>query len=200
MPMNDNPDEINAADRQIESTIWKEGQNYAARNARSKEENKGRAESRDRIKQTGISTNAYHTAVGLIKKLSASELKDWRRDFDLVLKVLGSKQQELFPEESLKIAKRESDKKAKEAEAKTKAGPDADTNPRSDPNKGGAKPRVAGTGDEADVKSNVPAPNPPDEESEGAAALDAGLPKTKKAQSQIVAEIAAAAGTDKPLH
>jgi hypothetical protein len=201
--MESDPSKINDADRQIEQTLWNEGQDYAARNARSKEENKGRAASRERVKQTGVNTNAYHTAVGLIKKLSARELVEWRRDFDLVLKVLGSRQAELFPEEALKMAKREADRQAKEAEAKTKAGPDADSNPRSDPNAGGAKPM---TGDPEkpwpdDVATGT-VQNPPGEAEEGDAALNAALPETKgkkKSQSQIAAEKAAAAGTDKPI-
>lgn len=198
---NRDPAQISDADRQIEATIFKEGQDYAARNARSKEENKGRAASRERIKQTGVNTNAYHVAVGLIKKLSAREMVDWRRDFDLVLKVLGSRQQELFPEEAMKMAKREEDRKRKEAEAKTKAGVDADTNERSDPNAGGAKPQTGDKPwpDDVAVAANgdQPAPpSPPDEQAEGEAALNAALPQTKgkkKAQSVLAAEALAAA-------
>jgi hypothetical protein len=244
--MTESPEEINDAERQINQVIWNEGQDYAERNKRSKAENKGRAESRERIKKTGITPNAYHTAIRLIKDLSPRELEDWKRDFSLVLKVLGSRQAELFPEEALKVAKREADRKRREAEEKTKAGVDADTNPRSDPKAGGAgkakakqpattlkeasaqsdaavkaslaaveaekgKPalRVVGTEpgemkqpEGVQAESPPTAPNPPDEQAEGAAALAAGLPETtaKKSQSQIAAEIAEKAGTNGPLH
>lgn len=136
--MNDNPDEINDADRYIEQTLWKEGQAYADHNRESKERNKARAESREKVKKIGVNTNAYATAVAHIKNMSSREREEWLRDYNLTMKVLGARQAELFPDEALKIAKRESDRKAREAEARTKAGPDADTNHRSDPKRGGA--------------------------------------------------------------
>lgn len=228
MPMSEDPEEINATDRYLESVILKEGRVYADRNERSKEENKGRADSRETIKKAGIRTDAYALAVKHTKDLNAREREDYMRDYKLVLKILTQKQKELFPEEAMKAAKREDDRKRKEAEAKTKAGPDADTNPRSNPDKGGAKPQLKVVGTEPGDMKNRPgtsaalteasaasdaaiaeslaaisgggAPNPPEEEAEGAAALDAAMPKTKKAQSKIAADIAAAAGTDKPLH
>ncbi len=190
MPMNNNPDEINDAQRYVESVLFKEGQDYAERNKRSKVENKGRAESRKRVKETGVNVNAYHTAVRLIKDLSARELKEWRRDLDITLKVLGSKQTELFPEEALKSAKREADRKAREAEEKTKRGVDADTNPRSDPNRGGAAKKAKevptpGPTESPDLKQP---PNPPGEQAEGEAALSAVDNLGKKSQSTLAAE------------
>lgn len=250
--MTENPDEINDADRQIAQVIWNEGQAYAENNKISKKQNKARAESRERIKQTGIRPDAYALAVKHIKDLSTREQIEFLDDYKLVMKTMGSRQAELFPEESLKIAKREADRKRREEEDKKKAaeaatlkGVDPDTNPRSDPTKGGAgkakakqpattlkeataasdaaikeslaaveaekKPGLRVVGSEPGVmkqpegvqaESPPTAPNPPDEQAEGAAALAAGLPETtaKKSQSQIAAEIAEKAGTNGPLH
>lgn len=250
--MTENPDEINDADRQIAQVIYNEGQDYAERNKASKIANKARAESRERIKQIGIRTDAYGLAIKHIKDLSPREQAEWLEHYTLTMKVMGKRQAELFPEEALKIAKREADRKKREEAAKAKAAEDAtlkgvdpDTNPRSDPAKGGAgkakakqpattlkeataasdaaikeslaaveaekKPGLRVVGSEPGVmkqpegvqaESPPTAPNPPDEQAEGAAALAAGLPETtaKKSQSQIAAEIAEKAGTNGPLH
>lgn len=136
------PDKINDHDRQIEARILKEGQDYAARNQRSKAENKGRAESRARIKELGMDTNAYATAIRLIKDKTPEELKAWRRDFELTLKIMGSKQKELFPEEQLRAEKRlerQRDAAAKKGRSKDELDAKTDSDPRSDPNAGGAQ-------------------------------------------------------------
>lgn len=147
MPMETDPAKINDPDRddfdaQIESTILKQGQDYAARNARSKTENKGRAESRAKIKGLGMDANAFATATRLIKDKTPEELKAWRRDFDLTIKIMGSKQRELFPEEQLRAEKRAQVKADKAAgKPRTAAELDAktDTDPNSDPKNGGAQ-------------------------------------------------------------
>lgn len=143
--MTENPDEINDADRQIAQVIFNEGQDYAERNKASKVANKARADSRERIKQIGIRTDAYGLAIKHIKDMSPREQVEWLGHYVLVMKTMGKRQAELFPEEALKIAKRESDRKKREDDAKkkaaeeaTKKGVDADTNKRSDPASGGA--------------------------------------------------------------
>lgn len=143
--MTENPDEINDADRHVQQVIFNEGQDYAERNKASKIANKARADSRERIKQIGIRTDAYGLAIKHIKDLSPREQAEWLEHYILVMKTMGKRQAELFPEEALKIAKREADRKKREDDAKKKAaeestrrGVDADTNPRSDPKNGGA--------------------------------------------------------------
>lgn len=140
--MEQDPDRINDADRQIEATIFKQGQDYADRNKRSKAENKGRAESRAKIKEIGMDPNAYATAVRLIKDKTPAELVAWRRDFDLTLKVMGSKQKELFPEEQLRAearAQRQAEKAAGKPRDKAELDAKTDTDPKSDPKAGGAQ-------------------------------------------------------------
>lgn len=138
----DSEDRLNDADAQIESTIFKQGQDYADRNKRSKAENKGRAESRAKIKELGMDTNAYATAIRLIKDKTPAELEAWKRDFDLVLKVMGSKQKELFPEEQLRAEQRiakAQERAAKKGRTKEELDAASDSNSRSDPSAGGAQ-------------------------------------------------------------
>lgn len=187
------PTKINDADRAIEQSIFTEGQGYAARNARSKEENKGRAAARERIKNLGMSPQAFGAAVAVVKTKTPRELEDYMRDFLLAVKVLSQKQAELFPEEAAAALKREQLREQKAAAIpRTKEELDAasDANSRSAPDAGGAKPRkpkvVAGT-------DTLPPPVPDDEQAQGEAALAAGLPETtaagvKKSQSQIAQE------------
>lgn len=143
--INDDPNDRlreNDADAQIEATIFKQGQDYAERNARSKEENAGRAESRAKIKNLGMDTNAYATAIRLIKDKTQAEITAWKRDFELTLKVMGSKQRELFPIEQMKAEARiqkAKDKAAKEPRSGAELDAATDTNPKSDPASGGAQ-------------------------------------------------------------
>jgi hypothetical protein len=130
------------AEKQIEATLFKQGQDYADRNKRSKIENEGRAESRKKIKAIGMDPNAYATAIRLIKDKTPRELQDWRRDFELTLKVMGSKQRELFPDEQLKAEariQRAKDKAAGKPRDKSELDANTDTNRKSDPNTGGAQ-------------------------------------------------------------
>lgn len=133
---------ITEAEAQIEATLFKQGQEYAARNQRSKAENKGRAEGRAKIKELGMNPSAYAQAIKLIKDLTPAELKDWKRDFELTLKVMGSKQRELFPDEQLAAEariQRAKDKAAGKPRGKDELDAKTDTDPKSDPAAGGAQ-------------------------------------------------------------
>lgn len=142
MAMTDDPDFINDADRQLEARIFKTGEEYAASNKRQKAENKARAENRNKIKEMGISTHAYQIAVKVVKDLTPGERADWIRDFQMVVKVLGKRQKELFPEEALKAeqrAKRQAEKAAGKPRSQAELDAETDSNPRSNPAAGGAQ-------------------------------------------------------------
>lgn len=191
---------VTDAELQIEATLFKQGEGYAARNARSKEENKGRAESRAAIKSIGMNPNAFAQAIKLIKDLTPSELKEWRRDFDLTLRVMGSRQKDLFPLEQLKAEariQRAKDKAAKAGRTQAEMDADSDANPRSDPANGGAEPTImdaiaAANGETIDASSGtynagVGKPGPTLEEreaAEGEAALAEAAPSIAKKPSQ----------------
>ena len=192
MAMETDPAKINDMDRQLKQSIFTEGQSYAARNSRSKEENKGRAASRERIKNLGMVPQAFGQAVLVVKTKTPGEIDDYVRDFLLSIEVLRQQQADLFPEELAAALKREQLRMQKAAAIpRTQEELDAasDANARSAPDAGGAKPRkpkvVAGT-------DTLPPPVP-DEQAEGEAALAAGLPQTNaagkpKSQSQIAQE------------
>ena len=193
MAMETDPAKINDMDRQLRQSIFTEGQSYAARNSRSKAENKGRAASRERIKNLGMVPQAFGQAVLVVKNKTPGEIDDYLRDFLLSIEVLRQQQADLFPEELAAALKREQLRVQKAAAIpRTQEELDAasDANARSAPDAGGAKPRkpkvVAGT-------DTLPPPVPDDEQAQGEAALAAGLPETtaagvKKSQSQIAQE------------
>ncbi len=179
--ISDDDDRINDLDAKTDQKINDLATKYADSLARSSDENDIRTEIREKVADLGISSKGFQHAVMMLKSMSAGERNDYQNGIDRVVKALADRQAELFPEEFERIKKRE------EAKAQTVADAiDSDTNPRSDPNAGGAKPQV-------------PVDNPVGEQEEGDAALAAMAPATaaakgkKKSQSQISAEALAAA-------
>lgn len=177
----DDADRVNDVDARTDKRIAELATRYAESLERSGEENDERSEIREEIVDLGLESRAFQHGVTLIKTMSKGEQRAYITSLNRVVNALQDKQAELFPEEFEKIKKRE------EAKAQTVANTvDSDTNPRSDPNAGGAKPQV-------------PVENPPGEQEDGEAALAAMAPATvaakgkKKAQSVISAEKLAAA-------
>lgn len=138
MAMTDDPNYINDPDRQLASNIDKLGDRYSGSHKRSRTENSERSQIRARAKELGIRTDAFQVGVRIVKDLTANERKDFLRDLDLIVKTLGARQADLFPDEALRAAKREASKGNK---PRTPAELDAntDTNPASDPANGGAQ-------------------------------------------------------------
>src|SRR5690606_33267697 len=100
--------------------------------------NKERSEIRNRAKELGLRTDAFQVGVRIVKDLTANERKDFLRDLDLVVKTLGARQAELFPDEALRAAKRE-ERKANKGRSKDELDAKTDSDPRSDPSAGGAQ-------------------------------------------------------------
>ena len=196
MAMETDPAKINDMDRQLKQSIFTEGQSYAARNSRSKEENKGRAASRERIKNLGMVPQAFGQAVLVVKTKTPGEIDDYLRDFLLSIEVLRQQQADLFPEELAAALKREQLRVQKAAAIpRTQEELDAasDGNARSAPDAGGAKPRTGRAKPTVVAGTDTLPPPVPGEQAEGEAALAAGLPETaaagaKKSQSQIAQE------------
>lgn len=122
----------------IASKVIEVAEDYAASVKRSRGENKKRAKGRETIDKLGVRTDAFQHGLRLVKDLTINEQKQYLRDLKMVISVVGRRQMELFPEDALRAKKREDALRAKEADAKAKAGVDADTSPRSDPKSGGA--------------------------------------------------------------
>lgn len=218
MPMEDDPNLMNDADRQIEANLYTEAQKYAETRIESRSLNEKRATSRKKVEQMGFRKDAYQVGIRIVKDLSTRERSDFMRDLQLITKVLGKRQADLFPEEALKAAKREDDRKRELAEAKAAEGRSPD-HPRSDPKKGGAgkaKASAAGpaepSGGKDPIAEAMAAKMANDrgasstasgeaakkaaetEQREGDDVLSAGLQETKQAQSKIASDRLAKAG------
>lgn len=189
------PEKINDAERQVEAKIFEIGSAYAESNAADKVKNKKRAENRKKIGDLGLRVDAYQIGVKIVKDLTTEEIKDYLRDLKLVVKVLGGRQAELFPEEKLKAEARSQRAKDRAKKLTGKEGaPDPDSNPRSDPKSGGAgkrprKPKAVkeqitihdtvAAGD-ALISSTAAQLNAAAEQAEGDAYLSGMLDKTKE--------------------
>jgi hypothetical protein len=127
----------------IDSTIDKLADQYASCDRRSAEINDERATIRENIEKLGIPSKSFVHAVAMVKQMSKGERRDYQSGVNRVLRVISTRQMELYPEQTRRQEKREQDARDRAAEARTKKGPDADTNPRSDPARGGAGKKAA---------------------------------------------------------
>ena len=140
----DNKDE----DMKLDAELLKILEDYAGCDADSSKINERRAKLRAKADKLGISSHALQDGVYKLKKQTKSErLADEKATRRLVRAAEG-RQAELWPEAvaaTEKRAERKKERAAKEAAAAGKETPeqqqrrlDADTNPRSDPKRGGA--------------------------------------------------------------
>lgn len=182
MPMADDFVNDPDPDRQIDSTLIKLAEQYASCDRRSADINEERQTIRSNSEKLGIPSKAFQHAVGMVKHMTDGERRDYQVGVNRVLKAISDRQNDLFPVEAERNRKRE-DKRAAENQPKTREEVDAnaDANPRSDPASGGA-----GRPSEEDLSKAAAAVDP--EQAEGDAALKAGLPKTRKAQSAVAKE------------
>lgn len=167
---------------------------YAQCDAKSAELNTRRKEIRETVEKLGDDPDGFQDWVKLHKKKTKGELRDYKltmQQYDEAAADEGiDVQQQFWPDRAKAAEKREKRKADAAAEAnKGSAGaPDPDKNPRSDPNKGGAKPR---TGRKGEV-SNVVQLQPPSgeqqqtEQQEGDAVLNGLTPETQAAQSSAL--------------
>lgn len=197
--MTTDDDLINDPDAKIDKSLIKLAEQYAACDRKSAELNEERKTIRDNAEKLGIPSKSFQHAVGMVKHMSEGERRDYQVGVNRVLKAISDRQGDLFPAEAERIRKRV---EREEQNAAPTPGPDPDTNPRSDPNRGGAKPQV---GDEKPWPDDAVAaatgtvkptesPNPPGEQEAGAAVLSVVEKIGKKSQSQAAKEKRAAAG------
>jgi hypothetical protein len=181
----------------------------------SQVQNDKRAESRKKIKEAGMNTTAYGMGVRVAKMmLNQGEREDFIRDFLITVEVLTKSQVELFPHLAIIADKRRAKAAARAAREAAKNGTEtpeqqqrrlaADANPRSDPNRGGAKPKVPGkkkaAADRAEETSDQ---NKKLEEAAAAApgatpgqVMSAGAAESDKALAESIAAAEQKAGGD----
>lgn len=179
-------DRINDVEGHLDKQMLKLAEQYANCDRKSKDLNDERKQIRDNAEKLGIPSKAFQHAVGMVKHMSEGERRDYQVGVNRVLKAISDRQNDLFPAEAEKIRKREEAREEAAAAEQSAKGPDPDTNPRSDPNRGGAKPQTDSSVDNSeenpwpDDVQNAAAINSEAEQSEGAAVIAAMAPETKK--------------------
>ena len=204
-------------DAGMNKTLMKLVEEYANCDHKSAELNEQRANIRENIEKLGVPPKAFMRFVADQKQMSPGEFRDMQAGYERMQEAAEAEgidiQGQFWPGLKKAAEKRAERKAAAEAEAnKGKAGaPDPDKNPRSDPAKGGAKPRVGRKGEAGNVVSlpttraigevakqgeQMMAEQQQTEQQEGDAALKGLAPETAaaqeaakpKSQSQIAAE------------
>lgn len=181
--METDPTKINDADRRLAASIEALGEFAGASNKRQKAENKLRSENRAKVKELGVGTYAYQIAIKICKDMTESERKEFLRDLDILVKILGPKQKDFFADDLIKAelrAKKRQDAASKEGRTDAELNAKTDTDPKSDPKKGGAGKVLAPEAAAA-------------EQAEGDAVLEAGIAGAKS-QSEIAKDKRAKAG------
>lgn len=172
---------------------------YASCDARSKEINDERATIRENAEKLGIPSAAFQAWVSMHKKMSPGELRDHLagiRRLDEAAEAEGVDIQGDFFPDAKKAAERREKRRADALAEKNKGkagAPDPDTNPRSDPKRGGAGKKKG----ERPTEEQLTAAASEAEQQAGEDALKGLAPetaaaqteaKTPKSQSQIAAE------------
>lgn len=200
--MTEEQDRINMdADQRVDAEAVKLIEQYAGCDADSKVLNKRRSEIREKAEKLGYSSLEFQEAVRKSKVFTKQQRVVHDRNVKRLVDLVEGRQAELWPEETAANQKKAERKKQREKDAAAKAGksgaPDPDTNPRSNPNAGGAKPKKPGDvklPGEADPDS-ITLNDPAAEQAEGAEILKEGLKETRS-QSEIAADLRAKAGVD----
>lgn len=193
---------------------------YAGLDADSAVINDKRRDLRTKADKIGYDSYDIQQAVHQLKKMSKGERSDHLKKVAHLTKVVEGRQAEFWPKDAeraekkrSKAAEKATKAAAKAAEAKAKSIEAGDNNPRSKPKASSAKKPAKGNvvgmdgkpgtltdtvaAGDALISKTAAELTADQEQREGAALLDtAGKPRS---QSAIAAEIAAAAGTDKPI-
>lgn len=136
------------ADAQLDAKALKMVEEYVASLNRSKNENGIRGGIRENIVKLGIHSLAFQHELTAQKMMDKADRVDYMAGRRRMGRILADKQHVLFPEEVDRINKRKARAKEKAAKAAAAAGKEtpeqqerriaADSNPRSDPKRGGA--------------------------------------------------------------
>lgn len=132
-----------SAKMQVDNTIIKLAEQYAASLRRSATENDERSTIRANAKKIGIEPRAFQQGVSMVKMMDPGERRDHQRGLKRMLSVLSDKVADLFPEDVERQKQRAERRREREANAAIAAGGEtpeqqvrrlsADTNPRSKP-------------------------------------------------------------------
>lgn len=191
-------------DMKIDDTILKLAEQYVGLENRARQLNKDKAAIREQADKIGVPSLAWQIGVRMVKMMDTGERADFQRGFRRVTTVLSKAAETLFPEDIERQKKRKARKAEAAAKAAAAAGKEtpeqqvrrvnADTNPRSDPKRGGAgkkKPSTiaeAAAASDAALKESIANA----EQEDGAKILDTAIDSMKdgtpKSQSAIAQE------------
>ena len=176
-------------DAGMNKTLMKLVEEYANCDHKSAELNEQRANIRENIEKLGVPPKAFMRFVADQKQMSPGEFRDMQAGYERMQEAAeaeGIDVQGQFWPGLKKAADKRAERRAEKEKGRAGA-PNPDDNPRSDPNRGGAKPNTKGKkGEKGD---NVVQMTPPTaeqqqtEQQEGDAALAKLAPSTQAAQS-----------------
>lgn len=203
-------------DMQTNKQLERLATQYADCDRRSAEINEERQQIRENAEKLGIPSKSFQHAVGMVKGMTEGERTDYTNGVNRMLEAIGTEEMRatLFPEiveaerrRAAKEAERAAAKQAAEGRTPEELNAETDSNPRSDPEAGGAakatkkgkKQAVTGerpTEEELTAAAAKAAQAQDPEQAEGDAALKAMMPETRS-QSQIAAEKLEQAGLNR---
>lgn len=187
----------------VDATVMKLAKDYQASKIRSNNENETRATIRENVEKLGIDPTAFQHGLRMAEDLTTGERGDYTSSLSRVLSILDGKEADLFGEEEMR---KRDERKAKAAEKAAKAGrtpaeldAKTDTDPKSDPAKGGAGKKRKSKGEKSDERPAAMRSSDPvidaslkdvheREQAEGGEVLDGAIDGMKKSQSQIERE------------
>lgn len=175
-------------DAGMNKTLMKLVEEYANCDHKSAELNEQRANIRENIEKLGVPPKAFMRFVADQKQMSPGEFRDMQAGYERMQEAAeaeGIDVQGQFWPGLKKAADKRAERRAEKEKGRAGA-PNPDDNPRSDPNRGGAKPNTKGKKGET---GNVVQLQPPSGEQqqtegqEGDAVLNGLTPETQAAQN-----------------
>lgn len=125
----------------VDTTVLKLAEQYQSCNVRSRALNDERKQIRENVDKLGITPGAFTMALAMTRDMTTGERADFTGSMNRVLSALDGREADLFGEEEMR--KRDERAQKRHDKAETAAEQERrlsapDTNPRSDPTKGGA--------------------------------------------------------------
>ncbi len=140
----------------VDTTVLKLAEQYQSCNVRSRALNDERKVIRENVDKLGITPAAFTMALAMTRDMTTGERADFTGSMNRVLSALDGREADLFGADEVAKRDKRAAKKAETAAEQERRLSAPDTNPRSDPNKGGAG-KADGKGKAKDAKPKKPA-------------------------------------------
>lgn len=154
----------------VDSTVIKLAEQYQACNVRSRALNEDRAQIRTNVDRLGIDPSAFAVALAMVRDKTPGERQDYSNSLTRVLAALDGRENDLFGEADVaarnKRAEKRAERAAKAATPREVQDDKSDTNPKSDPDKGGAGKKGRGKAKGAAADPSVASPPPGEQDAQ----------------------------------